>query len=642
MAELMPRGTLLYIGWADLMDEDEWRMQSQMLHSIVSFAAKQAPDDPDFEMIKKMFRIAEPIARSPGGIGLFELRMSETGPDVQIGAVIDAGAKSAELLAIIEEFIAEAPQDITTSDVTVKGASLKQFTIPGMPLEVLWGVHEERFLLCLGQGAAEKIIDRINGQGDSLADNDDLQFHRKKTKTDLASLKFCLYADVRQLIAKAKTLAGAMMIPMPPMVDTLLAELGIDSVRSKSIHADAPAGIQRLNLFARIDGPWRGLLKLWEQKAVTDDDLKMVPRDAYWMDVVNFDLDAFYKELVRVVTAVEPSAAEMIEGFVGQSAAMLGMSITDDLLPALGDTWTFFDAPAHGAILGTGTVAIIETRNPEVINKLIDNIQQLVAPMLTAFDVSLVRNETKVGKHTLHYITIGGLPIPVAPAWAAVGDRFIFGLYPQCVSAALKQVDPATRGASILDRPEFAQAKTTLLKNVMAVSYVDSKYFASWGYAFNLPINTAIMSMGSDAESPIDLSLIPTLAETLAALSNMVGTSSRDDDGILYSIIGSGSSPLVVVGAVAAVVATGLPALTRARHLAKRTVSHANLRGVGQACHIYAIDNGGRFPASFDELIELGLASHQQLMSPRDPTARLRALGYIGDDEPDAAPVAGS
>lgn len=642
MAELMPQDTLLYLGWADLISEDEWRMQSQMMRSILRFAAKQAPDDSEFEMIEKLFRVAEPLARAPGGIGLFEIGMSETGPDVQIGGVIDAGAKSAELLALVEELIAAAEEELSTTDVAVKGASLKQLTIPGMPLELLWGVHENRFLICLGKAAAEKMIDRINGQGSSLADNEDLQFHRNKTKIDPASLKFCLYADVRQLIAKGKALATAMMGPPPPMVDTLLAELGIDSIRSTSIHADAPSGVQRLNLFARVDGPWRGLLKLWEQEPVTDDDLKMVPRDAYWMDVVNFDLGAFYKELIRVVTAVEPSAAEMIEGVIGQGAAMLGISITEELLPALGDTWTFFDAPAHGAMLGTGTVAIVETRNPEVIHKLIDSIQQMAAPMLTAFDVSLVRNETKVGKHTLHYITVGGLPVPVAPAWAVVGDRCIFGLYPQCVRAALKQVDPATRTASILDRPEFAKAKTTLLENVMAVSFVDTKYFASWGYAFNLPIHTAMMSMGADAETPSDLSLIPTLAETLASLNNLIGTSSRDDDGILYSIIGSGSSPLLVVGAVAATTAVMLPSLSRARHLAKRAVSEANLRGIGQACLIYANDNGGRFPPSFEQLIELGIASRKQLQSPSDPTAQLRALGYTGDNEPSDAPVTGS
>ena len=186
MAELMPQDTLFYIGWADLMTEDEWRTQSQMMRSIMRFAARWAPDDPDFDVFEKLFRVAEPLARAPGGIGLFEMRMTESGPEVQIGAVIDAGTKSAELLSLVEQL--PSVIDFTHADISVKGASLRQLAIPGTPLELLWGVHKGRFLICQGEAAAEKIIDRINGQGDSLADNDDLRFHRKKTNTHLSSL----------------------------------------------------------------------------------------------------------------------------------------------------------------------------------------------------------------------------------------------------------------------------------------------------------------------------------------------------------------------------------------------------------------------------------------------------------------------
>jgi prepilin-type N-terminal cleavage/methylation domain-containing protein len=55
---------------------------------------------------------------------------------------------------------------------------------------------------------------------------------------------------------------------------------------------------------------------------------------------------------------------------------------------------------------------------------------------------------------------------------------------------------------------------------------------------------------------------------------------------------------LVVVAIIALLIAILLPALARARELAKRAVCGANLRGLGQSMYVYASDNGERFPAA--------------------------------------------
>ena len=53
---------------------------------------------------------------------------------------------------------------------------------------------------------------------------------------------------------------------------------------------------------------------------------------------------------------------------------------------------------------------------------------------------------------------------------------------------------------------------------------------------------------------------------------------------------------LVVVAIIALLISILLPSLARARELSKRTVCSANLRGVGQACKIYANDNQDLWP----------------------------------------------
>jgi prepilin-type N-terminal cleavage/methylation domain-containing protein len=58
---------------------------------------------------------------------------------------------------------------------------------------------------------------------------------------------------------------------------------------------------------------------------------------------------------------------------------------------------------------------------------------------------------------------------------------------------------------------------------------------------------------------------------------------------------------LVVVAIIALLISILLPSLSRARELAKRAVCAANLRGIGQGCHIYSNDNEEWFPHSFYE-----------------------------------------
>lgn len=54
---------------------------------------------------------------------------------------------------------------------------------------------------------------------------------------------------------------------------------------------------------------------------------------------------------------------------------------------------------------------------------------------------------------------------------------------------------------------------------------------------------------------------------------------------------------LVVIAIIALLISILLPSLSRARELSKRCVCSANLRGIGQACYIYAQDDPQVFPS---------------------------------------------
>jgi len=66
------------------------------------------------------------------------------------------------------------------------------------------------------------------------------------------------------------------------------------------------------------------------------------------------------------------------------------------------------------------------------------------------------------------------------------------------------------------------------------------------------------------------------------------------------------------------IIAVALPALSRARELAKRAVCEANLRGIGQSLYIYAYANDEWFPESMDDLVRLGHVTSGQLQCPSE------------------------
>jgi len=71
-----------------------------------------------------------------------------------------------------------------------------------------------------------------------------------------------------------------------------------------------------------------------------------------------------------------------------------------------------------------------------------------------------------------------------------------------------------------------------------------------------------------------------------------------------------------------------LPSLSRARELAKRAVCSANLRGIGQSCHIYANDYDEWFPPDLQTLIDAGHITLGELQCPSEGNPSQAVFDY--------------
>jgi hypothetical protein len=163
-----------------------------------------------------------------------------------------------------------------------------------------------------------------------------------------------------------------------------------------------------------------------------------------------------------------------------------------------------------------------------------------------------------------------------------------------------------------------------------------------------------LMQVAASFAGDRDIGMAPAglepLARQLASTHNSVGVTVVDDEGILYAMMDPGvfgpgaygtSTLATSVGTTAVAVSILLPSLQRARELSKRTVSAANLRGIGQACMIYANEHDDQFPPDLNVLLRDGVLTEKQFRAPLDDAWQPggSSYTYIPGQTPDGDPA---
>ncbi len=559
IAALMPCDAALYVGWSQWVKPDAplLHLQDKLVTAVARAATQPGAEAAPPPWVAPLLELLPALETGSGGVGLFDVKLETGTPEIQ-AALIAAGPDVQRLPGAVHNLFAQlvGPEGVERHDV--QGVAMECAHLGDTMPVPSWGVHKGYFILALGDTAANKVITCLENRAPSLATVEELTFDRRKVGARADGRHICAYVDVQRVVTRAKEIAGQQMGGLPENIDQILGELGITSIRSKYLHIAEQDGQPRMAVFANIRGPLSGLLKLWDQKALTDDDLKIVPQDAYWAQVTNTDLAALWQEVQRVLDVVAPDKAALIEGPLAMAQGVLGFSITNELLPALGDTWALFDAPEHGGILLTGTVLAVEVRDAQALEGMLERIVQFLTPLAAEGEVAVQLKQVQHGPHTIHYVLLGGQPVPIAPAWGFAGQRCVFGLFPQTVATALRQVDPQTRGPSLLDQPDFKAARPKLPPNAQSIGYCASRYFTrAWYY----PLMSLLQTMGISMLAPygveMDLALMPPLPEITDKVVNFVGVTSVDADGILYEASGDAAPSIFVVAA--AVVAPLMP-----------------------------------------------------------------------------------
>ncbi len=659
LPDMLPEGTLLYIAWpgidalaetsrdtalARMLEEPEViRFREQWRRKVLPAIEKLIVDEIGGEAPGQTYQAAKDLLASlwryPVAIAVIGVGVGQAGPNVDAAIVVRAGSDTQRLVKGAERLAAVAglPTE-TATDVPVEGAALKELPIPGPEMPLRWGVIGDDFVISVGTGLLKHLAAGTESKG--LGSSQRFAAAMKIIGGTPAAPTFFL--DLKGI---ARTLE--MFMPMfagsdvPVLgeeggVQKFLDGVGLGSAQSVSMAMVPEAGGFKTTLLLHAPGLGEGAGTMLVQKPLTDADLAIVPQDASWASVSNFDLLAFYKGLLAAVNSISPDTHEAIMDMIGEVEERIGLKIEADLLGAFGDTWAMFDAPSHGGVWLTGVVIVCEVK-PE--NQLEAALRKIVAAIAEEVgddaDVTIMSEEYR--GQTISFVNVARVPIPVAPAWAQYQGRWIIALNPQMVRVILDRM--IDKGESILDNPDFQRGRKLMPSDPCAISYVDTRAGVRQFYSLVLPIGQMLMAMGQGQGVPIDVSMLPRSGTLTRHLFGNTSATATTKDGVL--IVSHGALPVAFPaigegGAMVPIIASiMLPSLARARGQARRVVSATNLRSIGVAAMIYANDHKGSFPPDLQTLIDDQSISPKQLISPLDDSGAECSYVYIGGQDPD-------
>lgn len=615
-ADFLPAGALGYIETRDPLSglglgDLDGRAVEQFLKLVDS-----DNDDAEFRLAAEMAELGLAALKGNVGVAVYMPLRPRNGPKRPVLlATADMGAS---LDKFIETFNQLPPGRSSIKQVEIAGFKLHTPKDRADADRLLWGGRDGQFILlaCDGtDGDAECVLSEFGKRELSIAENDDFKAARGTLPAIGDGWHVAMYADLKQVVQLGLE-AAASDGAEAELIKAIASSSRLEGLRSFYYQAHAKADLSVSAALLRYDGERSGILKLWDQQPLSDADLKLIPADAYWSWAVNFDLAALWNEGMRVTEAVNPDAVTQVQGAVAMTKAFLGFSLTEDLLPAFGDTWMFLDSPSHGGFYGLGTVMIVDAKDEKAIHGALARIVELLTPIAASQKVTLKLVDGKVGSQPVSFIAVSGVPTPIAPAWTFHEGRWVFGLLPQTVAAAVAGMDARTGGPRLIDDAKVKAVLADVPKPIHSFGSFDRHYFYHAIYPILTYVSAAIANLAG--KSPERLTTLPHVSTLLKGERYSISTASITPTGVEYrSRGGSVFLPSAEsIPAIALMVSILLPSLSRARALAKRSVSAANLRAIGTACVMFASDNKDEFPPSLDVLIETNMLTREQLVSP--------------------------
>jgi prepilin-type processing-associated H-X9-DG protein len=386
---------------------------------------------------------------------------------------------------------------------------------------------------------------------------------------------------------------------------------------------DGPNWISAMHIAA--PGPRKGLAAMLEPASpIAESTYKLIPATAAIAGVENLDAAALFDTIREMAGQFDPQIQQKMDQVVGQIQQQMGFHVRDDLLASLGTEWAYYTDAGVGGTGLLGGVLVNPLRDAKKAEQAMSQVlmmgQALLGQMPQRNGMRISIRPSQTDDARLYHLTT---PL-ISPTFAFHGGRLYIGLVPHSVVGAMNQHKAG--GKSILDNPKFAELRRRAGGGgTFAFSYVDVEQ--------NLATTYPLLAMGDRFVSGAiemgglrgPMMILPPL-DTLRAHVSPTGSFQWADEHGYYaqsrmpfpgaSLLGMGQDMNLSVGGAALSAGILLPALGRAREVAQRAASAANLRGMFMAIYTYSVTNDDQFPDNMAVLVEDGSIGAKSLFHP--------------------------
>lgn len=511
----------------------------KLISKLVTFAADRAGEDG---------KLLEHIYRRVAAKGLSAAVPLSSDP-LPMPALIVVLHGAAEFEPALTGLMRKAANDeFKPESREVENRQVTGAIIPDSPgVEVSWFAEGEHLVVVAGFNAVESTLAVITGEKPNLSTN--ALWKSQRAKQDGIETTCTGWLDVTAL----RKAYGALPIPNSPnpnrplTLNSVLTAVGLGSLE----HIAARSGIKGRALWtevtARVPGPKRGLMTLFDQKVLTLNDLPPLPSGSRGFILTSLDAEQLCLAGIDVIRKVAelgpPSSSDRVEESFAEIPQALGFDPLNDLCAALGHNHCLYDDPHHG-LLGFGCGLSVHVKDPMLLKKTIDGALERLA---AREDVPLkVQRVNKAGSE----ITVLQLKsFPLAPAFAIDRGRLIVSLMPQGVEAYLMRLDKKL--PTWKPDEAFEAAMKEMPKEFMTLGVTDPRqtYPTFIGYA-PLLLTVAQMALQQagmgDVELPIHAWDIPPAEQIVQPLFPEIHAWLPDPNGIRF-LSRSAAPPFVLL-----------------------------------------------------------------------------------------------
>ena len=433
---------------------------------------------------------------------------------------------------------------------------------------------------------------------------------------------------------------------LPPEVRALFQGIGLDGARTVGLRLGARGRALVGTFFIQTQGERRGLLKALASPPIDKSLLRLAPRDAAIAWAMNVEPGELYDAvagLIHAITAARLLEGADVRGAIGAFEAKAGLSLRRDLFGALGRGTVI--TTSGRSILFPTLIVSQAARDPDrfdrAVGKLVPFLDALIKGEAGPQSGAVLKT-VQFGGHTIRYLAMPGVPVPLAPCYARAGGRIVFALAPVHLKDYLVFLDKGE--PSILDHPGYQELARLVPPNAVSVAYTDIGESLVQAYGLLGPLVASLPQAIPNSPVAVDLVNLPSKRVLRKHLFGGISYTYLADDLIVYEShspvgLAPAGAPTVFAGAFLAGLA--LPAVVSAREEARRVVSMSNLRQLSAACMMYANGHKGQLPPGLASLLELYLGGAAAILlapadraPPKGPGGHPCSYAYALDKRP--------